>query len=290
MIFVFYVLSTVFSQRYFSDVDGFLSENNAAWNQKNGLMRWTDLKEATRVFIDAYFAGNDTVEEARNPRGALFAAKMLQHRLSDIRDDQLKARMRCENKNAKKRRSRASSDFNLTFKVTDDFRKLFENYAEWTREEIHENCPKIAYQMLKRLDRVRVMTSWQYCKKVSSASPMCDNHSSPNSPKDSYVFQNLLGRFVPYPSTVKDTCTGVIQCPVGTECKHGKCLDNKTKNINPICVRDSDCEDGAFCQSGTCSTAECTDSTDCLVLEICDSGKCVTPVFTGLLGRPSALG
>ena len=142
---------------------------------------------------------------------------------------------------------------------------------------------------LKRLDRVRQMTSWQYCKKVADDSKMCDNHSKSNSPKDSYVFRNILGRFVPYPEEVETDCSSLIQCPSDKECRNGKCI-GLTKLLNTVCVDDSDCEIGTVCQAGLCGSSDCSDGADCDTLEICDSGKCIKPVFTGIIGRLSALG
>jgi hypothetical protein len=69
---------------------------------------------------------------------------------------------------------------------------------------------------------------------------------------------------------VQGLCEEDGDCPVGTHCDMGVCVDNQS------CVDDSDCPPSMTCEDGTClPIGSCDDDDDCPAWAHCEDGQCV---------------
>lgn len=258
-------VTAAFGYRVFSDLDGFLANQDPEWNSKSTFARWTLLKIESDAFLDSYFTGENLVMEPKNKEKFKSIGNRLKNYFTDIRNDQLKARGRCTKK-VEAKMSRVRRSFEVSSNPQTDFYNIFEQHATWIREEIYQSCPALAFRLLKRLDRLRLIYSWHYCHKVSFEIDFCTNWILPNQPhpRNDGVMNALIGRSVKYESLIGAKCTKSSDCRNGEECINGKCTENGTR------------------------ANSCINSAQCDVLEICENNACIVPDFSNLIGRPTA--
>lgn len=135
------------------------------WSYEIGTQRLNvHLGRETAKFFELYFG-----RERGQKRHALRMTALL----ADVRGDMAGMRSKCS-KTGRRRRDDGEYDRKVDgIDPIKDFNGLFNQYANWNRMELLENCPQMAMKQLKRIDRLRLSTGWNYCNKVDNSSEYC---------------------------------------------------------------------------------------------------------------------
>ena len=117
----------------------------------------TKLRTTTEPFFNAYFAGKNV------------AARYIKN-WTTLQNDMEAAAADCSADRRKKRNAgeeRFMKDFNEDYvpdNAKSDFYAFADGHARWIIKEIRDECPGKGQALLRRVDRLRVVMHWRYCK------------------------------------------------------------------------------------------------------------------------------
>jgi len=163
--------------RAYSDFQPFITDkkDQKYWHVADRhLEKYARLSVATEAFYSKFFDPSK--------KGAKFATTMRKS-LKDIEDGLPNMVKRCDRKS--KRDTFAmpgdpgvsvpETEWNFPDKqgVKKGVEALFYQFARWAREEIYWDCPRLGMKLFKRLDRLRWLTVYNYCKRVDASESIC---------------------------------------------------------------------------------------------------------------------
>ena len=154
-------------RHYSTNNNDFLDQDAAwftSWSPKNMM---SNLKIATPLVNDAYFADKPRVAERFNKFWT-----SLQNQMGRQANKCLDINVPAKEVDVPDKPERSNNIFQshqLNGNANDDFWAIFWGHAVYIREALlqNENCnQRLAMRLLRRVDRLRYFTEWQYCDKV----------------------------------------------------------------------------------------------------------------------------